>query len=813
MKLISLELENFRQHKESRIEFSDGITIITGSNGAGKSTILEAISWAIYGTEAARGNKDTIKWNKAPARSKVRVELIFAIDNETFKVIRELNKAEIYINTNEAPLAISQDEVTKYLTEKLGMNRVEFFNTYFTGQKELNFLGNQKAADRRKFISKVLNYEKVREAQEKVRTDKNSLVNEISGIKQGLGNIEAIQEEKAQAQQKSAQLTRVLNEKQNELNKLTLEQGKLMPEWTEIKTIREDYNKYNTELKFTLEKIATLEKNILNLKDENSLLETKSRKLQELELYLDEYKKVEGKIIEQEKLQKYEIEKQKLTTSLENTDNELLKLSKRFEEIYKSAESKKEIPAFLINIKEEIDSLKAKLQEETKEWTSNKQEIKTLKKQKEIEFNKAASQYSIIEQKGENGTCPTCERPLKGEFEKVTSQFKENIEILSKEMQDLILKEEGLSTEPSFIKEKTSILLEKEKKYQEYNRLHGQLEEEVRLYEEIKEEISKKTELKDQLQKELLKVPQGFDKKLLEKLKEDFSSLKRIYDEIIGLKAQIVNRDKIQQSLNNLINEHKSLENIQKDLQSKLSGLNYSEQNYEKLQVLVDAIQEGAKNAQYAVIKAEGELKEINAVLSRILSSEGEYKEKQNLIKSKQNTLNHLLELDRFYGQFLEKLNNQARPELSEYASRFLNELTEGRYSTLELNDKYEVCLFDDGEVKPIISGGEEDIANLCLRLAISQMIAQRSGRTLSLLILDEVFGSLDENRRNNVISLLNSLTNSFEQVILITHIDDIKENIDNIVKVEYDEEQGCSIVSSYENLQNIKDLAPILTS
>ena len=510
-------------------------------------------------------------------------------------------------------------------------------------------------------------------------------------------------------------------------------------------------------------------------------------------------RKVESEILEQEKLQKFETEKQKFVTMLEHTDHELINLSKRFDEIYKSTESKKEIPALLVLLKEEIDSLKTQIQEETKEWTSQRQEIKTLREQKDIEIGKVSDQSSVIEQKGEDGICPTCERPLKGEFEKVTSHFIEVIKTLSSERLALFLKEDELAKEPPTIKAKTQILEEKEKEYQKYNRLYGQLEEEVRLYEEIKEDISKKTELKDQLQKELVKIPQGFHKELLEKLKADFTSLKRIYDEIIGLKAQILNRDKVEQSFNSSIKEREALENLKNDLQSKLSTLNYSEEDYQKFQVLVEAIQEACKNSQYSVIKAEGELKETKAVLNRILSSEKEYREKQDLIRSKQNNLNHMLELDRFFGYFLEKLNNQARPELSEYASRFLEELTDGRYSTLELNEKYEVCLFDDGEIKPVISGGEEDVANLCLRLAISQMIAQRSGRSLSLLILDEVFGSLDESRRNNVISLLNSLTNSFEQVILITHIDDIKEGVDNVVKVEYAEEQGCSIVSSYD--------------
>src|SRR5438552_6046704 len=59
----------------------------------------------------------------------------------------------------------------------------------------------------------------------------------------------------------------------------------------------------------------------------------------------------------------------------------------------------------------------------------------------------------------------------------------------------------------------------------------------------------------------------------------------------------------------------------------------------------------------------------------------------------------------------------------------------------------YTTLFRSDGIPKPVLSGGEEDLANLVLRLAISQMIAERAGQNFSLLILDEVFGSLDEAR------------------------------------------------------------------
>ena len=86
-------------------------------------------------------------------------------------------------------------------------------------------------------------------------------------------------------------------------------------------------------------------------------------------------------------------------------------------------------------------------------------------------------------------------------------------------------------------------------------------------------------------------------------------------------------------------------------------------------------------------------------------------------------------------------------------------------------------------------------MANLALRLAISQMIAERAGQPLSLLILDEIFGSLDEDRRAAVVDLLRSLADRFPQVILITHIDSVREGFDRVVRVGFDLARGVATV------------------
>ena len=125
-----------------------------------------------------------------------------------------------------------------------------------------------------------------------------------------------------------------------------------------------------------------------------------------------------------------------------------------------------------------------------------------------------------------------------------------------------------------------------------------------------------------------------------------------------------------------------------------------------------------------------------------------------------------------------------------------MRDLTNGRYTELELDEDYLATLMDEGEPKPVISGGEEDVANLALRLAISQMIADRAGQPLSLLVLDEIFGSLDEERRGAVVELLRGLADRFPQVILITHIESVREGFDRIIRVGYDLSRGVATVA-----------------
>jgi exonuclease SbcC len=207
------------------------------------------------------------------------------------------------------------------------------------------------------------------------------------------------------------------------------------------------------------------------------------------------------------------------------------------------------------------------------------------------------------------------------------------------------------------------------------------------------------------------------------------------------------------------------------------------------------AAEQSRRTAELALVRARGESAAAREAVEATVRRRAERAEREREVQTVSLDLALHQELDRALSDLRTELNATLRPDLSELASGFLRDLTNGRYTDLELDEDYGATLLDDGDPKAVISGGEEDVANQALRLAISQMIAERAGQPLSLLILDEIFGSLDEDRRAAVVDLLRSLADRFPQVILITHVDTVREGFDRVIRVGYDVARGIATV------------------
>ncbi|MEO8625015.1 MAG: SbcC/MukB-like Walker B domain-containing protein, partial [bacterium] len=227
--------------------------------------------------------------------------------------------------------------------------------------------------------------------------------------------------------------------------------------------------------------------------------------------------------------------------------------------------------------------------------------------------------------------------------------------------------------------------------------------------------------------------------------------------------------------------------------------LAFSEQGYAAIRMQHERAATELRSAELDAVAAEGEATGAQAAVTRAEQARRDMLRIRGQLEVLDRERRLHEELDRAYTDMRTDKNVELRPEIGEVASGFLRDLTDARYNELELDDNYNLTVYQGADPKPVISGGEEDIANLCLRLAISQMIAERAGQSFSLLILDEVFGSLDEARRQNVVELLRGLHDRFEQVIIITHIEQVREGLDRVITVRHDEETGSSVVTQMD--------------
>ncbi len=140
-------------------------------------------------------------------------------------------------------------------------------------------------------------------------------------------------------------------------------------------------------------------------------------------------------------------------------------------------------------------------------------------------------------------------------------------------------------------------------------------------------------------------------------------------------------------------------------------------------------------------------------------------------------------------------LNQALRPDLEARAGELLERMTAGRYRRVKLSADFEPTVVDDETDRAVLSGGEEDVVALALRLALAELVQDRQGHALTLLMLDEAFGALDAERRQSLLDVLTGLKERYAQVIVVTHIEDVAQVADRVLRVMRDE-TGAARVS-----------------
>ena len=161
MILDRLVLKNFKRFRDEKICFKDGITGILGNNGTGKSSLVQAIFFALYGVQATGIAADYIVSSFASPKEKCEVRLDFRIGGDTYTVLRTFKKGksvthDATFHKNGKLMATGVSQVETEVKRTLGMGPVDFRNTIYAGQKDLLTLLENTPGKRKEWFLRAL---------------------------------------------------------------------------------------------------------------------------------------------------------------------------------------------------------------------------------------------------------------------------------------------------------------------------------------------------------------------------------------------------------------------------------------------------------------------------------------------------------------------------------------------------------------------------------------------------------------------------------------------------------------------------------
>jgi exonuclease SbcC len=793
VRLQRLRLVNFRQHADTEIAFGDGITGIIGPNGSGKTSLLEAIAWAIYGNPAARGDKESIRNLRAKARAPMRVELEFSLGNRTYVVERKLNEATLL--ENGIVVANSIKEVTARLQRVLGMTHDEFFNTYFTGQKELAVLADATRPERAAFLSRVLRHEQLTVAQERIRERRNGLTHEVDGLETGLPPQAELEKERKATEARLTEARRAATAAAGERTKAQQVLAAEEPRWQQWVERRERTLSLHGDLRVAEQGVVVARQEFQRLDKELAEALAAREELRKLDAEVAPISKLKAELADLDRLHREDAARREDQAKITELTRNLNGLERRITELADADASLAKATAAVRLLSERLEAADKAAREQQGAWVREKEYAGTRRAELLKQYDEVKDQRDKIERLGPEGECPTCRRPLGAEHPAVLGVLDRQLQAIIDDGTYFRQRLEQLAAAPAAVTQaeaaRDALREETRQASEQEGTLRAQTSERARLQKEHAG-LAKRTQ---EIERRVAARAAGYDAERHNQVRTELGRLEPVALQAAALAARAERAEALVGEAEIAEKALSAREEQVRQLADAVAAQGFSEPKFQAARERHDRAAHALRAAELAVAETRGELVAAETAVRETERRSAERAAREKTIAERKVELRLHNELDRAFSDLRGELNAAMRPEIGALASGFLSDLTDARYDEVDLDEDYRVVVLDEGVPKPVISGGEEDIANLVLRLAISQMIAERAGQPLSLLVLDEIFGSLDESRRQHVLALLRRLGDRFPQVILITHIEQVRDGLDRVIRVAYDATTGSSVV------------------
>jgi DNA repair protein SbcC/Rad50 len=789
MILTNLKLENFKKYTNFEIAFESGLIGIIGKNGAGKSTIFEAILFALYGELKSKGDKEVVRNSNASSKDAVIVELDFEFDTIEYKVIREFRgksltaNAKLYKNTEL--ITTGAKEVTTSIVNLTKMSKDAFVHTLFASQKELTSLSNSKPEERKKMIRKLLGLEKIDFVEKELIEKSRELKREIGAFAEVLLSAEDIGIKKeyiVEYTKQSQEIQKDISTRTTLLDSTKIEEQTIKQELELYTKTKEQKQNLHARCELLKNSIKSHQVNQDKLSNELNNLKTKQEELRGLQSVKEEYISLHESIKEQEKLKEFHIRKEGLILE----QNELRDQYKKAKETISLLEFETKEHKELV---EKEKALELKLE-------SIKQTLLQIQTQEKILLQEIAGEQKLISDiskkienitnLGRESNCPTCTRPLLDEYDNVIFSLEHIVKTTQKEKIDkATINLEEIQKNKEQIEESQKAYI---KEHFELSKAINLIESKNRDLTIQKEHFEKVTQKGVKNKAELAKLEiYIYDNTIHEQLLLKQKELKTKYEYVLSLETMLKRVDSIKEELQTSIqNQDKyNLELLQKDLE--FQAINYDEVKHQEKIKQYDEVQAQKDSLTAVINELKVKIATIQGQIKTIQESLNNNEIQLSKVQTKKDDLTDYEKIKISLAEFKTKLNSKVAPRISNIASNMYAQITKGKYQHIEVSNDFDFYIYDEGKKYPIerFSGGEIDLANLVLRIAISKTLSELSGASsVEFLAFDEVFGSQDEARRMEILEAFHTIKEQYRQIFLISHEMEIKEMFERVVEV-----------------------------
>lgn len=845
MRIVRLRLKDFLSHQDTVVTFPGDINVIIGHNGAGKSSLIDGITFALF--KKGRGNREDMIRQGA---SSAEVDLTLRTDRGEIRIVRGIPTRSDLLYVNGKLEARSSNAVTEKLRE-MNLDEGVLLNTVLVRQGEIESVFED-LGEVIKRILMITNLEKLTDSNGKLRQLSKEYELKAQRAEEMDQELRKLREEMERDRKELRGLEELESSLESKTSKLRVDEAKLK---NQLSSLEEKRSKF-IELRSRLEGAAS---ELRITQDRLKLTQDLERRLKELEKEIGDLQKYEEKKALLDVLQ----EKRRRLNDLEGVKGQL---ERNLTKLTSSLEIKRKLEPKYANLqrvrvrireleqdhqryqslKSLVDDIERKLAEQRRELEelpqvnldSLQRELEELEERltiarssqeatENLQQELMRSLESLREAKG--GKCPVCGGPLDEEHrillitdtEKKLSESRKRIEELRREVRELEGRRGDIRRRLDRARE---LKARREQIEKTLSNFETELRRRTRELEDVKDKEDEYSSLRSQ-ELELLEVERqftkvaGVDEQEVEELE---GRLGRVIQDLTLLKREVkeveerlggTTREQVEVNLRRLVNLRKERDNIQRQvgerevllrkeeelrelltrLEEELKSLNFTEEDYTRFKGDLEALTESIRRAELELAKVRGEKAKVEERLRINGERERQLSEEMSQITKYRRAQERLERLRKILGE-----NMMQRYLISTVRGRIENNLND-LLSLFNLSFVRVTLNFEEGKGMnsksllraygmsgqqlnvEMLSGGERIAIALGLRLAIARALMGELG----FMILDEPTIHLDSQRRSELLNVIKESTNAVPQIIVVTHDEEVLRIADYVIRVE----------------------------